>query len=221
MSVQEQPFVPVSSEPVFTVLGMEAVAGALTPTLRFELHVVEPEGSEIHTIALTTHVQVEPAKRTYDAATRERLEELFGASDRWSATTQSFPWAKVSALVPGFTGSTTFHIEVPCTYDLELAAAKYFYALPDGEVPLDFHFNGMVLYAGEHDRLQVRPVPWSCTARWRMPVAQFKAAMTACYPGGGWIRLAPDTLDALQRRRAADGHHTFDALVAELLGDAG
>ena len=45
MSVQEQPFVPVSSEPVFTVLGMEAVAGALTPTLRFELHVVEPEGA--------------------------------------------------------------------------------------------------------------------------------------------------------------------------------
>ena len=220
MSVQEQPFVPVSSEPVFTVLGMDAVAGALTPTLRFELHVVEPEGNEIHTIALTTHIQVEPAKRAYDAATRERLEELFGAPDRWSATTQSFPWAKVSALVPGFTGSTTFSIEVPCTYDLELAATKYFYALPDGEVPLDFHFNGMVLYAGEHDRLQVRPVPWSCTARWRMPVEQFKAAMIACYPGGGWIRLAPDTLDALHRRRATQGHHSFDSLVAKLLEDA-
>ena len=45
--------------------------------------------------------------------------------------------------------------------------------------------------------------------------------MAACYPGGGWIRLAPETLDALQRRRAADGHHTFDALVAALLEDAG
>jgi Family of unknown function (DUF6084) len=217
MSVETPPFVAQTSEPVFTVLGMEAVAGALTPTLRFRLHVAEPEGSEVHTIALTTHIQVEPARRAYDDATRERLEELFGAPDRWSATTQSFPWAKVSALVPGFTGSTTFDIEVPGTYDLEIAAAKYFYALPDGEVPLDFHFNGMVLYAGELDRLQVRPVPWSCTARWRMPVAQFKAAIAACYPGGGWIRLAPDTLDALVRRRAARGHHSFDALVAELL----
>jgi hypothetical protein len=28
----------------------------------------------------------------------------------------------------------------------------------------------MVLYSGEGDRLQVAQVPWSCTARWRMPV---------------------------------------------------
>lgn len=217
MSIEAEPFVPVSSEPVFTVLGMEAVPGALTPTLRFELHVTEPEGLEVHTIALTTQVQVEPAKRSYDAATRERLEELFGAPERWGATTQSFQWVQVGALVPGFIGSTTFHIEIPCTYDLEVAATKYFYGLADGEVPLAFHFTGMVLYAGEHDRLQVRPVPWSCSARWRMPVASFKAAIAACYPGGGWIRLAPDTLEALHRRRAADGHHSFDALVAALL----
>ena len=67
MSLQE-PFVPVSSEPVFTVLGMESVPGSLTPTLRFELHVAEPEGDEVHTIALTTHIHVEPARRAYDAA---------------------------------------------------------------------------------------------------------------------------------------------------------
>ena len=217
MSIEAEPFAAVSSEPVFTVLGMEAVPGALTPTLRFELHVTEPEGLEVHTIALTTQVQVEPAKRSYDAATREQLEELFGAPERWGATTQSFQWIQVGSLVPGFTGSTTFQLEIPCTYDLEVAAAKYFYALPDGEVPLAFHFSGMVLYAGERDRLQVRPVPWSCSARWRMPVERFKAAMAACYPGGGWIRLAPDTLAELQRRRAAAGHHSFDALVAELL----
>ena len=218
MSAPAEPFVPVSSEPVFTVLGMEAVAGTLTPTLRFHLHVMEPEGRDIHTIALTTHIQVDPAKRTYDHETRERLEELFGAPERWSATTQSFPWVKVSALVPGFAGSTTFDIDVPCTYDLEVAATKYFYAIPDGEVPLSFHFNGMVLYAGEHDRLQVRPVPWACVADWRMPIERFQAAIAACYPGGGWIRLSPETLDALHRRRAAEGHHTFDHTVRELLG---
>jgi hypothetical protein len=31
----------------------------------------------------------------------------------------------VSTLVPSFTGETTFTMPVPCTYDLELAAAKY------------------------------------------------------------------------------------------------
>ena len=28
----------------------------------------------------------------------------------------------------------------------------------------------MILYRGEDDRLQVVQVPWSCSARWRMPV---------------------------------------------------
>lgn len=219
MSIETAPFTPVSSEPVFTILGMEAVHGALTPTLRFEMHVTEPEGLEVHTIALSTQVQVEPAKRRYDPETRAKLEELFGAAERWGSTTQNFQWAHVQALVPGFTQSTTFSLDIPCTYDLEIAATKYFYGLADGEVPLAFHFSGMVMYAGAHDRLQIRPVPWSCSARWRMPIAQFKAAMTACYPGGGWIRLAPDTLETLNARRAADGHHSFDALVTALLED--
>jgi hypothetical protein len=210
-------FVPQTSEPVFTVLGVGSVAGALTPTLRFELHVSEPDGVEVHTIALTTQIQVEPAKRPYSPQEREALEELFGAPERWGVTTSVFQWAQVSSLVPGFTGSSTFHVDVPCTYDLEVMAAKYFYGLSGGEAPLIFHFTGMVLYAGEHDRLQVRPVPWSCSVRWRMPVDTLKAAIAACYPGGGWIRLSPETLEALNRRRAADGQHTFDALVAAML----
>ena len=209
----------VRSEPVFTVIGMATVPGALTPTLRFELHVAEPEGDEVHTIALTTHVQIEPAKRSYDAVTRERLVELFGAPDRWSATTQSFLWAKVSTLVPGFTGATTFGIDVPCTYDLEVAAAKYFYALPDGEVPLHFLFNGMVLYAGEHDRLQVRPVPWSCSAAFKLPVDTWRAMMAVYYPGGGWVRLEAETLDLLGERKAERGLPSLDATVRELLDE--
>jgi hypothetical protein len=39
-------------------------------------------------------------------------------------------------------------------------------------------------------------------------------------PGGGWIRLSTETLDALQSHKAREGHHSFDATVAELLGDA-
>ena len=92
-----------------------------------------------------------------------RLVELFGPPERWAATTQVFRWAGVSALVPPFTGATSFALDVPCTYDLEVAASKYFHSLPDGEAPLSFLFNGRVLYSGEGDRLQVAQVPWSCT----------------------------------------------------------
>jgi hypothetical protein len=207
----------IAIEPAFSVLGVEPVPFAATPTLRFDLHVEDPLGRAIHTIALSTQIQIDPARRAYDAETQARLVELFGPPERWASTTQVFRWAHVSALVPGFTGATSFCVEVPCTYDLEVAASKYFYSLSGGEVPLSFLFNGMVLYAGEDDRLQVAQVPWSCTARWRMPVAAWKAVMDAYYPGGGWVRLDAATLDALAARKAAAGHHSFDALVAELL----
>ena len=206
------------TEPVFSVLDVEAVPHAATPTLRFHLHVDDPLGREVHTIALSTQIQIDPARRTYDAETRERLVELFGAPERWASTTQVFRWAHVDVLVKGFTGATSFALDVPCTYDLEVAASKYFYSLTDGEVPLSFLFNGMVLYAGEHDRLQVAQVPWSCVARWRMPVEAWRRAMAAYYPGGGWVRLETATLEALAARKAAGGHHSFDALVRELLG---
>lgn len=207
-------------DPVFTVLDVEPVAHALTPTLRFQLHVSDPDGREIYAIALSAQIQVDPARRSYDAETRERLIELFGEPERWGATTHSFQWAHVSSLVRGFTGATSFELEVPCTYDLEVAASKYFYSLPDGLVPLSFHFTGMVLYRDASASLRVTAVPWSCSSRWSMPVEAWKRAIADQYPGGGWVRLSTETLDALQRRKAQQGQHTFEACVAQLLEGA-
>lgn len=208
---------PRSDEPQFTVLDVESVPHTIAPTLRFHLHVSDPAGRAVHAIALSTQVQIQPAKRTYDDAARARLVELFGAPERWAATTHPFQWARIEALVPGFTGATSFSLEVPCTYDLEVASAKYFHGLRDGHVPLTFHFSGMVLYAGEQDRLQVMPVPWSCHAEWRMPITAWRKAMDEQYPGGDWIRLAPETLDRLAARKAAGGDHAFDDTVRALL----
>jgi hypothetical protein len=205
------------SDPVFSVLDVEAVEHALTPALRFQLHVSDPDGREIYAIALTAQIQVDPARRAYDAATRSRLVELFGEPERWGATTHSFQWAEVQTLVPGFTGATSFALTVPCTYDLEVAASKYFYSLPDGHAPLSFHFTGMVLYKGDEGGLRVTAVPWSCSARWPMPVEAWKRAIDATYPGGGWVRLSTETLDALQARKAEQGDHSFDATVRGLL----
>jgi hypothetical protein len=220
MSVDDRPRpIPKARllDPVFSVLDVEPVAHALTPTLRFQLHVSDPDGRDVYAIALSAQIMVDPARRGYDAATRERLVELFGAPERWGATTHSFLWARVDALVPGFTGATSFELDVPCTYDLEVAASKFFYSLPDGHAPLSFHFTGMVLYREAAGTLRVTAVPWACTARWSMPVDAWKRAIAGAYPGGGWVRLSTDTLDALQRRKAQEGHHTFDACVAELL----
>jgi hypothetical protein len=213
----EAPVDAPRGEPTFPVLAVEAVAPPATPPLRSPRHVEDPHGREIHTIVLSTQINIDPARRAYDPETRERLVELFGAPERWGATTEVIRWARVDVLVKGFTGATSFALDVPCTYDLEVAASKYFYSLPDGEVPLSFLFNGMVLYSGEADRLQVAQVPWSCTARWRMPVAAWKRVMEAYYPGGGWVRLQTETLDALASRKAQRGDHSFDDTVRALL----
>jgi hypothetical protein len=203
-----------------TITGVEPVRFAAAPTLRFSMLADDASGHEIHAVPLTIQMNIDPAKRPYDAETREKLHELFGDPERWGATTRPFVWLRREILVQSFKGATGFTFDVQCTYDLELAAVKYFYALPDGEVPLTFHFSGSVIYRGEHDRLQVTQVPWASETSFRMPVAAWQAMIEEHYPGRGWVALPADTLAELHRYRADQGHHTFDAAISELLAAA-
>ena len=206
--------------PELTVLGASPVEDAAAPTMRFELQIREGSGREVFTVALTSQINVDPARRTYDAETRARLVELFGEPERWGATTHSFLWAHTSTLVPTFTGETRFSLPVACTYDLELAATKFFDGLPGGHVPLSFHFSGSVLYRGGDGRIQVAAIPWSCTARWRMPVATWRQMIERHYPNSSWVRLHPDTNELLRSYRAQAGLPSIDAAVAQLLARA-
>jgi uncharacterized protein DUF6084 len=217
--VSGETFAQARIAPEFQVHDVTWVPDAAAPTLSFALGVSETSGREVFTIALTAQINIDPARRSYDAGTREALVELFGPPERWAATTKSFVWTQVSTLVPSFTGETTFTLPVPCTYDLELAAAKYLYNLPDGEAPLSFHFTGSVLHRGDAGQLQVVLIPWTCSADWRMPVATWREMMQRHYPNGAFVRLHADTLAALSRRRARRGLPSYDACVADLLKD--
>jgi Family of unknown function (DUF6084) len=207
--------------PEFRVYDVTWVRDAVAPTLSFALGVTEMSGREVFTVALTAQINIDPARRSYDDETREALVELFGAPERWAATTKSFVWSHVSTLVPSFTGETTFTLPMPCTYDLELAAAKYLYNVPDGEVPLSFHFTGSVLHRGDAGQVQVVLIPWTCSADWRMPVATWREMMRHHYPNGGWVRLHADTVAELGRRKARLGLPSYDACVASLLQERG
>jgi hypothetical protein len=203
--------------PEFEVQDVTWVRDAAAPTLSFAIGVTETSGREVFTIALTAQINVDPARRTYDPRTREALVELFGEPERWASTTNSFLLAHATTLVPSFTGHTTFTLPVPCTYDLELAAAKYFYNLPDGEAPLSLHFTGSVLYRGDAGGVQIVLIPWTCSAQYRMPVDAWKAMMDHHYPNGTWVRLQADTVATLARRKAAQGMPSYDACVSALL----
>jgi hypothetical protein len=209
--------VPTAPEPEFQVLGVTGRRHAAVPALEFDVHVSEPSGRQVYAIALTAQVMIEPARRRYDAEMRERLVELFGSPERWATTTRSLVWHQADALVPTFTGSTTFHLAVPATFDMEVASSKYLYGLSAGEVPLAFNFNGTVHYRGEGGRLQLSLVPWSCSAEFRLPVGTWRELIEHYYPGTGWIALREETLRALQREKAGRALPTLDACVAELL----
>lgn len=207
--------------PEFEVARVDHVERAATPTLRFHASVRDPSGRPIHTIALSVLITVEPAKRAYSDAERERLVELFGQPERWASTTGSFRWGQADVLVPRFRGETRFEIPIACTYDHEVAAAKYLAGLEDGSAPLRLHFNGSILYEAGDGRLQLAAIPWDCSVRFEMPISAWRRMIDAHYPFRRWIGLDPRTVERLARRRAERGLPTFDATVEELLDERG
>jgi hypothetical protein len=205
----------------FTVLGARAVEHSAAPMLSLALGVSEPRGREVFAIALRAQIQFEPAQRSYTPETKALLSELFGAPERWAATTHSLVWAVADVIVPSFTGTGTFEIPAPCSYDLELATTKYLYALPGGEAPLSLHFSGSVFYPAAQGRMQITQIPWSTTARFELPVQTWKRMIAGHYPDRGWVALSSHTLERLYRRKVAQGTTTFDACVSDLLDGAG
>jgi Family of unknown function (DUF6084) len=201
----------------FEILSARPVKYAAVPMLALDLQVTETAGAPVYMIALTIQLMIEPARRSYDDATRERLVELFGAPERWAVTTRSLVWARLDVLVPAFTGTTTVTVPIACHYDLELAAAKYLHSLPDGAAPLALHFNGMIYYPGDDGGLQMTLIPWSKSIDFRMPVSVWQETIAHYYPGTAWVAVRADTFEALQREKLARGLATLDACVSELL----
>jgi hypothetical protein len=201
----------------FAVLGARPVKYAAAPMLNLDLGISETTGAQIYMVALTIQLMIEPARRSYDDATRERLVELFGAPERWAVTTRSLVWSKLDVLVPGFTGPTTVSVPIACHYDLELAAAKYLHSLPDGEAPLALHFNGMIYYRGDDGGLQMVLIPWSKSIDFRMPVSVWQETIAHYYPGTAWIAVRTQTFEALQREKLERGLATLDACIGEML----
>jgi hypothetical protein len=105
---------------------------------------------------------------------------------------------------------------VPCTYDFEVAAAKYLHALGDGEIPLLLLFSGTVFVPGDFG-FSAEPVGWDCEASYRLPVAVWRGVMDLYFPNSGWLRVSRDTFDALQRYKAQRSLATWDQALTSLL----
>jgi len=198
--------------------GAEVVQYAAAPLLAFKLRIANhPSEETIHTVALRAQIQIEATRRNYDADEQARLLDLFGQPDRWGQTLRSMLWTHASVVVPRFTGSALVDIVVPCTFDFNIAATKYFHGVASGDLPLCFQFSGTVFYQGENETLQVAPISWDKEAKYRLPVKVWKGLMEVYYPNSAWLALQRDTFEKLYQFKMREGIPTWEEALERAL----
>ncbi|MBX7223910.1 MAG: hypothetical protein K1Y36_28605 [Blastocatellia bacterium] len=207
---------------MFEILGAEPDRYAAAPALQFKLHITNRDDSEaIHSILLRTQIQIEPTRRLYQDEERAALVDLFGEPARWNQTLRTMVWTHVSHNVGPFMDHTTIDLTVPCTFDFNVAATKFFAGLEQGEAPLLFQMSGTIFYASADNTLQVAQIPWTTETRFRLPVRAWSEMMEVYYPNCVWLNLRRDAFDELYQYKTQHGIPTFEAAIEHLLNRKG
>ncbi len=200
----------------FDCIGARADRYAVVPSLSLTLRISETSGQRVDAIALRCQIRIEPARRRYSGVEAERLNDLFGETERWADTLRPLQLVTVATMVPGFSGSTETELPINFTYDLEIGSTRYFASLDEGEVPLLLLFSGTV-FSVVDGRMQVQQVSWSKEAAYRLPVSVWRAAIDAHFPNSAWIKMSRQTLEDLQRFKTRRALPTWDRTLQELL----
>ena len=205
----------------FAVLGAEGLARAAAPALSFALQIEAPALAPIRSVLLDVQIQIAARQRGYDAAAQEQLLELFGTPERWSKTLRTLPWTRTAVVVGAFTERTLVEVRVPCSYDLEVTASRYFAALADGEIPLEFLFSGSVFYGAEDGGLRAARISLDTDVDFRLPVSAWRDALEHHFPGSAWLRLGRERVERLAAFKARGAYESWDAAVDALLRASG
>jgi hypothetical protein len=154
----------------FQVVAIEAADSSGSSETRLKLAITNrcPE-EQVHSIALSIQLQIEPARRRYTEMEKQALHDVFGEPSRWSSTVRPLYWTTLNATIPAFVGDTEIEFPIPNAFEPDVAAARYMSGLQGGEVPVLFLFSGRVLYFTATS-LQMSPIPWSQEATCGIPV---------------------------------------------------
>jgi len=202
----------------FVVESAESVPFAAAPTISLKLRVTNTQPEEnIHTIALRAQIQIEATRRRYTDGEKAKLLDLFGEPDRWSRTLRSMLWTHANAVIPAFTDSTIADLQIPCTFDFNVGATKYFHGVADGEIPLNLLFSGTVFYALPDGTLQVTPIPWNKEARFRLPVQVWRKMMDEYYPNSAWLSVHREVFERLYEFKVRNGIPSWEEALNRLL----
>lgn len=202
----------------FQIEGSETVPHSAAPLLALKLRITNlPASKPIHTLTLKCQVQIEPAKRRYLPHEQEKLADLFGDPSRWSRTVKPLHWMNTSVAVSGFTGRTLVDLELPCTFDFNVASTKYFHALEAGDIPLCVMFSGTVFYQSNEGILQIAQIPWDREAYFKLPIAVWKEMMDTHFPNSAWLSLRRDAFEQLYNYKVRHGLPTWEHAIKRLL----
>jgi hypothetical protein len=204
-------------ELAFAVEDAARLEYAAVPTLRFALRVDRVGGGPIRSLLLDTQIQIAARRRAYDPAAHDRLFELFGPPAAWGTSLRTLLWTRTTVVVPPFQDTTVVDVPVPLSYDLEVVASRYFDALSDGEVPLEFLFSGSVFYPDPDGRLQTVRLSLTHEAGYRLPVRVWKETMDRYFHGSAWVRMGKDSFDRLSAYKSRNALARWDDVVDELL----
>jgi hypothetical protein len=202
----------------FQIEGAEVVPHAASPLLAFKLRLTTAHSKEtIHTVALRCQIQLEVPRRKYTSDDQEKLLDLFGEPSRWGQTLKTLLWTHANLVVPSFQDTTVVNLPVPCTFDFNVAATKYFDGLTDGEVPICVQFSGTVFFAAPEAGLQVAPISWDKEARFRLPVKTWRNMMQSYYPNSAWLCLHKDAFDRLYQYKMRHGIPTWEEALDRVI----
>jgi hypothetical protein len=202
----------------FQIEKAEAQRFTVAPTLLFKLRMTNAvPGEVVHSVALRCQIQLEVTRRQYSPEDQNKLRDLFGESERWGQTLKTMLWTHASVVAPAFQDSAVVDVPVPCTFDFNVAATKYFHGLSDGDVPLSFLFSGTVFYADTTGALQVAPIPWDKEARFRLPIKSWQEMMDIYYPNSAWLCLRRDVFERLYQHKVAHGIPTWEQALESIL----
>ncbi len=202
----------------FQIESAEVTPYAAAPQVALKLRITNSDPEEtIHTVALRSQIQIEVTRRHYTSDEQEKLRDLFGEPDRWGQTLRSLLWTHAPVVVPSFAGETVVDLPIPCTFDFNVAATKYFYGLQDGVIPLCLMFSGTVFYAKGGGGLQVAPISWNKEARFKLPVQIWRHVIEAFYPNTAWLCLRRDAFERLYQYKVRKGIPTWEQAIEELL----
>jgi len=184
--------------------------------MSFRIRVTNCGIEPIHVAALRCKIEIDASRRAYTAQDQERLKELFGESSRWADTMDTLLWTSASLIVPAFSETTSCDLLVPCSFDFNVAATKYFYGLEAGSVPLRFEFSGQVVFENSSGTLESAPLA-GAQSSFSLPLSSWTEMMDLFYPDSVWLRLPRETFDRINQYKIDQGIPTWEDVFERIV----